>query len=310
MTIRVKLAQTTNELDQLFRVRHRVFVEEDGYMPERPGRRIYDHFDAFPTTANVIAIADGRVVGGVRFTEPSPAGSPADGLFDFGPYLPPEPDRVVTGSMLVLDKQYRGQARLTFALNGMGLYWAVARGMTHVIAAANPDREASFLKVGYRAVVPQFFHADKGLYVVPIMLDLQELNDRFLTFVRHQGIQHFLSSFERQFHVAGETVIQKGNRGGEAFVIIDGKAGVRISEGGPVVEEMGESELFGEIALLSSRPRTASVIALTDLDLMVLERNAFREQLLRDPVAANNLLEMLANRFVSERERVSLTGSA
>src|SRR5260370_7246565 len=99
MTIRVKLAQTTNELDQLFRVRHRVFVEEDGYMPERPGRRIYDHFDAFPTTANVIAIADGRVVGGVRFTEPSSAASPPDAPFDFVPHLPPHPDPPPTCSL-------------------------------------------------------------------------------------------------------------------------------------------------------------------------------------------------------------------
>src|SRR5438067_6804021 len=93
MSIRVKLAQTSDELDQIFRVRHRVFVEEDGYMAEWPEQRIYDRFDAFPTTANVIAIADGRVVGGIRYVEPAPVGLPVDDYVDFTPYLRTAPSR-------------------------------------------------------------------------------------------------------------------------------------------------------------------------------------------------------------------------
>ena len=152
-------------------------------------------------------------------------------------------------------------------------------------------------------MAPQFFHAETGLHVLPMILDLQELNDRFLDFVRRQGMQYFLSSFERQFHLAGETVISRGDHGSAAYVIIDGKATVATTRHGPVIEEMGPGELFGEVALLSSRPRTATVVALTDLDLMVLERDAFRDHLLRDPVAANQLLDILAGRFANERER-------
>jgi N-acyl-L-homoserine lactone synthetase len=303
MSIRVKLAQTSDELDQIFRVRHRVFVEEDGYMAQRPERRIYDRFDAFPTTANVIAIADGRVVGGIRYVEPAPVGLPVDDYFDFTPYLPPAPSRVGACGMLVLEKEYRGQPRLTFAMNGMGYYWAVSRGLTHIVGAANPEREASFRKVGYTSVAPEFFHTQKRLRVLPMILDLQHMNDRLLDFVRRQRLRHFLGSFERQFHSAGETVIRKGDAGSAAYVVVDGKAGVCFGQDGPIAEEMGEGEVFGEIALLSSRPRTATVVALTDLDLMVLERDAFNDHLRRDPAAANKLLELLASRFVKERER-------
>src|SRR5262249_7293735 len=48
MTLRVRVAQTTAELDAVFRLRHQVFVEEEGYMPPRPDRRIADRFDAYP----------------------------------------------------------------------------------------------------------------------------------------------------------------------------------------------------------------------------------------------------------------------
>ena len=65
----------------------------------------------------------------------------------------------------------------------MGFYWAVSRGLTHVLGATNPDREASFLKSGYKVVAPEFFHDEKRLHVLPMILDLRQLNDRFLDFV-------------------------------------------------------------------------------------------------------------------------------
>ena len=60
VTVRIRLARTTDELDQVFALRHRVMVDEEGYMPAQPDGRLADRFDAYPTTANVIALVDGR----------------------------------------------------------------------------------------------------------------------------------------------------------------------------------------------------------------------------------------------------------
>ena len=177
-----------------------------------------------------------------------------------------------------------------------------------MLGATNPDREASFLKSGYKVLAPEFFHDEKRLHVLPMILDLRQLNDRFLDFVRQHSIECVLGSFERQFHAPGESVIRRGDEGGAAYVIVEGRVGVSVSEGGPILDEIGPGELFGELALLTSRPRTANVVALSDLELMVLERDAFHEQLLRDPVAANTLLELLANRFAAVIERRATPG--
>ena len=104
-------------------------------------------------------------------------------------------------------------------------------------------------------------------------------------------------------------MIRRGEQGGAAYVIVEGRVSVSICEGGPIIDEMGPGELFGELALLTSRPRTANVVALSDLDLMVLERS-FHEQLLRDPVAANTLLELLANRFAAVIDRRATAGAS
>jgi CRP-like cAMP-binding protein len=71
------------------------------------------------------------------------------------------------------------------------------------------------------------------------------------------------------------------------------------------VREMGPGEVFGELALITSQPRSADVVALTDVDLMVLERDAFYRQVSQNPEVAINLLSVIGNRLTSVTERLS-----
>src|SRR5690348_877253 len=87
MTISIRPPRGTSELDAVFALRHRVYVEEERYFARRRGARIADRFDAFPTTLHVLAFVDGVVAGSLRVTEPSCAGHPADEFFDFAPFL-------------------------------------------------------------------------------------------------------------------------------------------------------------------------------------------------------------------------------
>jgi N-acyl-L-homoserine lactone synthetase len=299
MTVRIRLAQTTDELDQVFALRHRVMVDDERYFPQQPGARLADRFDAYPTTANVIAIAveEDRIIGGIRFVERTPAGTSADAYFDFRPFLPAAAREVAAG-MIVVERAYRGTPRLVFAMFGMGYHWAIHRGATHVVAPANPRRRPGMLRSGYRMVAPQFQHEHSGLPVVPMVLDLKDLEDRALAFLRRQRIQHWLQSFERQFHSAGDVVLRRGEPGDAVYVVVDGHASV-LTETGEVRAELGAGDLFGELALVTGLPRTADVVARTDLDLMVLDRASFHMQLRANPRASERMLELLARRMAA-----------
>lgn len=91
---------------------------------------------------------------------------------------------------------------------------------------------------------------------------------------------------------SGRVLMQQGERGREAFVIIDGTASVEI--GGSHVAELGPGSAVGELALLDGGPRTATVTALTDMKVLVIDQRAFTSLLDEVPGLARKILGRLA----------------
>jgi MFS family permease len=72
---------------------------------------------------------------------------------------------------------------------------------------------------------------------------------------------------------AGTEVIRQGDVGDRYYVIERGR--LSVSQGGQVLRELQRGDAFGEIALMRAVPRTATVTALTDVELQALDRDAF-----------------------------------
>ncbi|HEY7794719.1 MAG TPA: cyclic nucleotide-binding domain-containing protein, partial [Gaiellaceae bacterium] len=77
---------------------------------------------------------------------------------------------------------------------------------------------------------------------------------------------------------AGDAVIREGDDGDRFYVIRSGVAAV--TRAGAPVATLGPGECFGEIALLRDVPRTATVTARTELELLALERRRFLDAVL------------------------------
>ena len=78
---------------------------------------------------------------------------------------------------------------------------------------------------------------------------------------------------------AGETVVRQGGPADRFFLLVDGEAEVVREDGGAgqTVASLTPGSLFGEMSIMRDRPRTASVRAITDVKLLALERDTFRE---------------------------------
>lgn len=94
---------------------------------------------------------------------------------------------------------------------------------------------------------------------------------------------------------AGTLVVDQGQTGREAYVILNGTATVRRN--GKRVATLGRGSVVGELSLLDHGPRTASVVADTELEVLVIGQRQFLAVIDAIPALAHKLLATLALRL-------------
>lgn len=95
----------------------------------------------------------------------------------------------------------------------------------------------------------------------------------------------------------GTVLCREGSLGREFFVIVDGSA--EVTKGGKHLATRGAGEFVGEIALLTTTKRTATVIAATPLRCFVMTRGDFRRVLDENPGVERKVMQALAERLLS-----------
>jgi small-conductance mechanosensitive channel/CRP-like cAMP-binding protein len=112
----------------------------------------------------------------------------------------------------------------------------------------------------------------------------------------------------------GETLTKQGNVAHWLYIIVSGEVGVRVS-----VEDGGDREVsrlqgpafVGEMGLLTGDPRTATIVAVTDVECYRLDKTAFQTILQERPELAGTVAEVLTRRKVElEAVREGLSAEA
>lgn len=93
----------------------------------------------------------------------------------------------------------------------------------------------------------------------------------------------------------GKELTKQGSRGAEFFVLLEGEAEVRRN--GRKVNTLREGDFFGEIALITRRPRTATVVAKTPVRVLVVTDRSFKRLLEQSPEIQLKVLQALAERI-------------
>ena len=93
---------------------------------------------------------------------------------------------------------------------------------------------------------------------------------------------------------AGKVLTKEGDAGREFMIIASGSASVRRK--GRKIATLGPGDFFGELALLAGVPRTATVIAESDMIVEALNRAEFATLLDESPSIARKVLSAVARR--------------
>lgn len=98
----------------------------------------------------------------------------------------------------------------------------------------------------------------------------------------------------------GTLILAQDEPGSVGFLIISGSVDVLLeSEDGRqfIIARLGPGDHFGEMALLDAEPRSATVMATADTELLVMRRDEFLAELLRHPRTMLRMLVSLSRRL-------------
>lgn len=92
----------------------------------------------------------------------------------------------------------------------------------------------------------------------------------------------------------GQPIFKEGDTGSFMVAVEEGE--VDIVKGGRLIETIGPDGLFGEMALISNKPRAADAIAKTDCRVVLVEIGDFYFLIQHAPFFAIKVMEILADR--------------
>jgi len=94
---------------------------------------------------------------------------------------------------------------------------------------------------------------------------------------------------------AGDVIFGEGDKADELFVIKSGH--VRIQVGNRTMADLTADNIFGEMALIDSEPRSATAVAITDVELVPVSEKQFLFLVTQTPYFALRVMRILAQRL-------------
>lgn len=319
MAIRVKAAQTAKELADVYKLRHQVYVEGEGYFKDHAGDRIVDQFDTLSEVINVIAYKGDIPIGTIRLNKDSEIGLPCDEIYDFSHYRSKEkakaeleglPEPVFcSAGMLAIDETWRNRRDLFQALFRMTLDVGGQWGGTHVLLTVNVKSSSIYKRLGFETISEEIWSDAIGEHIVAMVSPFKPVYD--WAFGSFSDKKELLDSFAGCFQVyladAGTDICVEGEDGQEAFLISKGLVNVTRTDTKTNqalhLATLGEGEMFGELALIDNQTRSATVTAKSNVELMVLSQKVFWDKLHEDPEYLKSLLKVLTHRIRDADQR-------
>jgi CRP/FNR family cyclic AMP-dependent transcriptional regulator len=138
-----------------------------------------------------------------------------------------------------------------------------------------------------------------------ILLEIEHLRD--LGDAERAGLADRIELFS--YH-EGDSVFEFGDPGHAMYILRSGEVEIFLKndQGEKIVLEVARpGDIFGEISLLDNGPRTASVSAISDVEVLRLDRQHFEDYVRLYPPAALNLLSVAARRLRTSDELIRRT---
>lgn len=105
----------------------------------------------------------------------------------------------------------------------------------------------------------------------------------------------FVNETDLQTHSAGHRFFEQGDTGEEMWVVVEGEVDIILR--GKLLEAVGPGGIFGELALIDHRERSADVVAKTDVKVAPIDQKRFLYLLRNHPFFAIEVMKIMTDRL-------------
>jgi small-conductance mechanosensitive channel/CRP-like cAMP-binding protein len=151
--------------------------------------------------------------------------------------------------------------------------------------------------VNLRLVTPEKEAAAVAEQKTTIALTLRSLS--LLEKLSDDQIERLAGAAHLHRYTTGETLVRQGDQGDSLFIIRSGRVSIQIrNQAGRqlVVNQRSSGEFFGEMSLLTGQPRSASVIADEETEVVIIGKEPFANVLTADPAILEAFLDAVEKR--------------
>ena len=316
MPIKLKVARTAKELDDVFRLRYDVYVSERKKFSEKrttSDGRIVDHFDALPEVANVVAYEGDTAIASFRVNKDCAIGLAPEKYFDFTlvrEHIGQSTEGtnttscIVSGSMLAIRKEWRHKRNVIFALFKKTTAVMSGWGATHVFGAASAETFSLYGRLGFSAIAAEQWVESVGDSLIPMMAPFDKVSawafGEKKPVVKHFWLDNYCGQFETILLSPGEVLFRENDRAEQVYSIERG--GVTLSQKGLdhkdlAIAELGRGALFGELAVFDDERRSTTATVTMNTQLISIERSHLLDIIHSEPEKGNQLLEHVSHRL-------------
>jgi len=121
-------------------------------------------------------------------------------------------------------------------------------------------------------------------------------------------IAYFQNARKKLLVPAGRALFEEGDAGAAMFVLIEGSASVHIRQ--TLVEIARPGTLLGEMSMIDSSPRSATVLARTECQFVSIDRREFDLLIRETPAFARHVMEIMAERLRGMNERMAAAAAS
>jgi len=166
--------------------------------------------------------------------------------------------------------------RIWYALRRENIEFAYPTRTIHMVPKPEP--------VPVEAVIDK---ASEHLTNVPVFAPLSE-----------EEISRLARASVKRTFAPGEPIVRKGQEGRSMFVIVRGNVNVQIpgKDGHQVINRLTTNDFFGEMSLLTGEPRSATVVADDEVDVLEIRKGALKPIFESNPELMESVVEIIEER--------------